>query len=297
MFIVYTPETVEITVVEVNASLSGEAVQSPSQMKQYEDNSISSEIENEDTCQNPSPENAQTCAAIEEQILATTLRIDLHLWQGEADGESSGNIEGSIKRGTLADGRYTVTHDVGHGTVKDGRYLVTHNHFNIPLDSSEETLAGAQLLISVYKANGEVVLDNVQSSVYTIAAKDSETVVLDFGELGGKGFFSMLGIPSAEFNNWQSLSLAPGMEVAQINWDNETAYVEWVNIKSVTTSDGTPRIELNNGVIKGASGGGIFWNGTHIGNNWTSSTVREVNGGTVVDAFSTAALNSEWING
>ncbi|MCP4417749.1 MAG: hypothetical protein GY805_14085 [Chloroflexi bacterium] len=118
---------------------------------------------------------------------------------------------------------------------------------------------------------------------------------MDFCELGGKGLFSIFDIPSAEFNNWQSLSLAPGMEVAQINWDNETAHVQWVNIKSVTTNVGTPRIELNNGVIKGASGGGIFRDGTHIGNNWTSSTVQEVNGGTVVDAFSAAALNSDWI--
>lgn len=272
MLIACKPKT---TVIEVSAKLPQASV---SNQPQIDDSSVAAVI-NENSCQNPSPAAAQTCAALEEQILATTVRIELRRWQ-EADGVQGEYIDGGI----------------GHATVKDGRYLVTHNHYPMPLDSIEG-LAGEQIRISVYKANGEVVLDNVQPSAFTVVAKDSETVVLDFGEYVGEGLFAILGIPSAQFNNWQSLSLDTGTEVAQINWDNETASVEWVNIKSVLTTDGTPRIELNNPVIKGASGGGIYWNGIHIGNNWKTITVQDANGGAILDAFSTAALNSEWVDG
>jgi len=269
-----SPET---TIVEVSTSLSEADAQNLPQTTNIDDEPVA--VLNENNCQTPNPENVQTCADLEAQILAATVRIELHRWQ-EAEGKRGKRIDGGI----------------GHATVKDGRYLVTHNHFPMSLDSIEG-LAGEQIRITIYKADGEVIIESAQSSAFTIVFEDSETVVLDFGEYVGEGLFAMLGIPSAEFYDWQTVSLAPGMEVAQINWDNETAHVEWVNIKSVLTSDGTPRIELDNGVIKGASGGGIFWNGVHIGNNWTSTTVQEVNEGAVLDTFSAAALNAEWVDG
>jgi hypothetical protein len=256
----------ETTTVEV----SGSQAQPPVQVASNVEQTI-----NENSCNHPA--NASTCAALVEQILATTVRIELRRW-----------LEEEGKRGDYIDG------GIGHATVKDGRYLVTHNHFGIPLDSIEG-IAGEQIRISVYRANGDIILDNVRPSAFSIVAQDSEAVVLDFGAYAGDGLFAMLGIPSAQFQNWQSLSLVPGMEVAQINWDNETAHVEWVNIKSVTTRDGTPRIVLDYGVIKGASGGGIFWNGFHIGNNWTSTKIQMINDGTVLDAFSAAALNSDLV--
>ncbi len=261
----------DITVVEVSTGLSQAAAPTPSQI---EADNLPTSVVNENICQNPDPAHVRTCAAAAEQILATTVRIELRRWQ-EAEG----------KRGEYIDG------GIGHATVKDGRYLVTHNHFGIPL-AAIEGKAGEQVRISVYKANGEIILDNVPTSAFSVVIEDSETIVLDFGEYLGDGLFGMVGMPSAEFQSWDALSLTPGMEVAQINWDKETAFVEWVNIKSVFTTNGTPRIELDNGVIKGASGGGIFWNGLHIGNNWTSTTVQEANGGAVLDVFSAAALNA-----
>lgn len=272
LLIACTPET---SVTEVSVSLPQAAA---SMAAQIDSGSASPSDLNEDSCQTPDPAHAPTCAALEAQILASTVRIELHRWQ-EANGQRGEHIDGGI----------------GHATVKDGRYLVTHNHFSMPLDSIEGSVAGEQIRLSVYKANGELIIDSAQPSAFTIVAEDSETVVLDFGEYVGEGLFAMLGIPSAEFSIWPELSLAEGMEVAQINWDNETSHVEWVSIKQVVTGNGTPYLELDNGVIKGASGGGVFLNGVHIGNNWTTSTIREAAGGTVLDTFSAAALNSEII--
>ena len=267
-----TPQT---SVIEVSAIMPQAVDSAP--MKIDNASTGTSEL-NEDSCHAPDPVRAPMCAALEAQILATTVRIELHRWS-EVDGQRGEHIDGGI----------------GHGTVKDGRYLITHNHFSMPLDSIEGSVAGEQIRISIYKANGEAIIDSAKSSTFTIVAEDSETVVLDFGEYVGEGLFAMLGIPSAQFSSWQALSLAPGMEVAQINWDNETAHVEWVQIKQVMTNDSTPHLELDNGIIKGASGGGVFWNGLHIGNNWTNTTIQEVTGGVVLDAFSTAALNSEFV--
>lgn len=226
----------------------------------------------ENSCQTPTPDRAPSCAALEAQILASTVRIVLHRWN-EVDGQRGEHIDGGV----------------GHATVKDGRYLITHNHFSMPLASLEGT-AGEQVRLSVYKANGEVILDNVRPTAFSIVAQDSETVILDFGQYGEDGLLGILGAGSAAFAGGQAVAPAPGTEVAQINWNNEVAHVEWTNVRSVTMNDGTPRIELDNGVIEGASGGGIFWNGTHIGNNWTSTTIQTATGA-VTDAYSTAALN------
>ena len=263
----------ELTIVEVAASSSQISV-SDTQVSNKAN--TASEIFNENRCQNPTAQHLQNCLAWEEKILAATVRIEIHRWLGE-EGVRGEYIDGSM----------------GHATVIDGRYLVTHNHFSIPLESIEGT-SGDELRISVYKANGELLLDSMRPSAFTIAAQDQETVVLDFGEYVDEGLFDMLDIPSAEFQSWESLSLRPGTEVAQINWDNQTAFVQWVNIRTLETVEGTPCIELDNSVIKGASGGGIFWNGLHVGNNWTTTTVKAANDGSVLDAFSTAALNLEW---
>jgi hypothetical protein len=46
------------------------------------------------------------------------------------------------------------------------------------------------------------------------------------------------------------------------------------------------------GVLGGASGGGIFWNGYHIANNWTLVEMIGADG-TILRQMTTAALNSE----
>ncbi len=253
------------TVVEVSANLADAQIANSAQVER---------VIAEKSCNNPA--NAQSCALLADQILATTVRIELRRWQQDENGNQGAYIGGST----------------GHATIKDGRYLVTHNHYDIPFTNVEDT-AKQQIRISVYKANGEVILDNMPTSTFTVVSQNDETVVLDFGEYGGEGMFAMLGMPSADFRNWQSLSLTAGMEVAQINWDNARASVQWVNIKNIATTEGTPRIELDNGVIRGASGGGIFLDGVHIGNNWTSTTVKDALDGSLLNAFSAAALNSD----
>lgn len=269
--------TPTITVEETSSTLLPESEPGPVNPTD-EENNHSANVSNEKSCQTPEPEMVQTCADLEEQILGATVRIELHRWQEDA-GERGEHIDGGI----------------GHGTVKDGRYIITHNHYPMSLDSIEGTVAGEQIRVSIYKANGEMILDSVQPSAFSIVAEDSETVVLDFGEYVGEGLFTRLGIPSVGFISWQDLSLAPGMEVAQIDWDKDTAHVDWVPIKQVVTSNGTPHLELENGIIKGASGGGVFWNGLHIGNNWTNTTIEEVTGDVVLATFSAAALNSEFV--
>ena len=80
--------------------------------------------------------------------------------------------------------------------------------------------------------------------------------------------------------------------MAQVVWDGETAYVDWVAIEDVVTERGTSRLELANLVTSGTSGGGVFWNGYHIANTWYQAYVFAENGVTISRHFSAAALNS-----
>lgn len=270
------PETV---VVEVSANYSEAAENSslPQQLVASDDKVQ----ENENSCQNPSPEMAPACAAMEAQILASTVRIELLLWD-EVNG----------RRGELLEG------GTAHATVVNGRYLVTHNHFPLSLNSMAGEEEGERIRLSIYKANGEPFLTNIKPSEFTILVENDETLVLNFdnyfGDIVQEGLFAYMGIPSIAYGSWSELSLEPGMEVAQINWDNEQAFVQWVNIQTVHTNSGTPRIELTNGVIKGASGGGLFVNGVHVGNNWSSTTNRTVDSGEILNMYSTVALNEIW---
>ena len=85
------------------------------------------------------------------------------------------------------------------------------------------------------------------------------------------------------------------MEVAQINWDGATTWVEWVHIERITAAQDVTQIILSSSVRKGASGGGVFWNGQHIGNNWTTNEVRNSVNGEVIDTYSVAAVNAEML--
>ena len=117
-------------------------------------------------------------------------------------------------------------------------------------------------------------------------------LVLDFKEYSGVGFFDSVGVPSAEFKAWDSLSLQPGMEVAQVDWDGSTAAVNWVKINSIRVVEGVPALELASFVAQGASGGGVFWNGYHIANNWSRATELAQNSEAIIRQYSVAALDS-----
>jgi hypothetical protein len=216
--------------------------------------------------------NGESNNDIEEQILSSTVRLEWHVQTRNDDGSG-----------------YTEVGSVGHATVKAGRYLVTHNHTHIV--SLSDRKDGEIVQLSVSTAGGELIWEGPLAAI-SVALEDPETLVLDFGTYRGQGFLTTIGLPSAEFKAWESLSLLPGMEVAQIDWDGATAHVEWVAIEDVVTHSGTPRLELANVVMRGASGGGVFWNGYHIGNNWSQATTYDANSGAVTRQYSVVALNS-----
>jgi hypothetical protein len=186
---------------------------------------------------------------------------------------------------------YDIEYTLGHGTVMAGRYLVTHNHFEVPLNIMQRPGdAGSYGVVYLYNSSGEL-LHKGPLSDFELARSDVETLVFAHKEAG---FFEDLGIASAGYAAWPAVMLEPEMEVAQVDWDGETARVDWVNVKEVILNNGTPRLVLDDGVLQGASGGGIFWQGIHVANNWQLHEKIDASGA-VVEAVTTVALNSAGI--
>ncbi|HEX6385975.1 MAG TPA: hypothetical protein VF177_14995 [Anaerolineae bacterium] len=215
------------------------------------------------------------CRDLEERILAATVRIELLGWRGSGDERTP-----------------MVVANRAHATIKDGRYLVTHNHF-------EPSLAwpnGRYSAISLYRANGEILLSQAPITAFTVVTGDAETLVLEFADEAENGLFASLGLPSAEFAAWEALELRPGVEVAQINWNGGATEVQWVGVDHIITDGETPRIEMHSLIEPGASGGGVFWQGTHVANNWFRVVTRDADRRQILDSYSTAALNTPGIS-
>jgi len=225
------------------------------------------------SCARPGAKEVAICVQLEQQLLASTVRLVWRQLKLSDDGHKYTFVDGTV---ALA-------------TIKEGRYLVTHNHSDILLSGPKN---GELILGFVFTTDGELIWLGAPLEVATITIEGPETLVLDFGSDGGQGFFEARGLASAEFKAWPSLSLQPGLEVAQINWDGTTVQVNWATIDKDITEHGTPRLELANVVGSGASGGGIFWTGYHIANTWSQVTVRDKNSGDVLLEYSVAALNS-----
>lgn len=228
-------------------------------------------------CAKPVPDKVDECHELERQILASTVRLEWH-FKIKNDGGEYTFLDGST----------------GYATIKAGRYLVTHNHPGVPLSGLKKR---ELTTVSVYTANGQPIWIEGPLEAITITVEDPETLVLDFGSYSGEGLFGSRGMVSAEFEAWESLSLQPGMEVAQINWDGETTHVDWVTIEKVITEDNPPKLELANPVAPGTSGGGVFWNGYHIANTRSQVTAYGENSGVVLREYSVAALNSLQVAG
>ena len=224
------------------------------------------------SCAHPAPDQAQECRRLEQQILASTVRIEWNLWvKDDKDGE------------------YSRVDRISHATVKQGRYLVTHNHSQV-LSSDMKNQEFNRISIST--ADGALIWPKGPLNTITVIVEDEETLVLDFGDYGGQGLFTLLGVPSAQFSAWESLPLKPGMEVAQVICEGEIAHVDWVTIEDVMTGIGTPRLELGSLVTLGTSGGGVFWKGYHIANTWYQATAYADDRAAVPRQYSVAALNS-----
>ena len=229
-------------------------------------------VQESPSCAAPTADILQQCQAIEETILASTVRIQFREWLNDGDTISF------IERGT------------SHGTIKDGRYLITHNHFSVPLTEMQKIEEGSRIKVSIYRINGEAILQDMLLSTFDVVFEDEQLLIFDFLSYGDQGLFDMLGVPSAQFMAWQDANLQVGSEVAQLNWDGQTSTIEWARIRSIQHEGDAPHIELDNSLQPGASGGGVFINGVHIANNWAQLTSWGENG-EIVDEYSIAALN------
>jgi len=224
------------------------------------------------SCEKPGPADARACQKLEQQMLASTVRLEWQRW----------SLNDKNRGYTVLDGT------IGYGTVKEGRYLVTHNHAGMPLARPED---GTFVTVSVFTADGDPIWLKARLNTITITGLSPETLLLDFGSYGGQGLFAANGLPSANFKSWESVRLQPGLELAQIGWDGSTTTVDWVKIDKVILHGDTPRVELANFVRPGASGGGVFWQGYHIANTWSQVTVCDSSSGAVIGQHSVAALN------
>ena len=213
------------------------------------------------------------CANLEEDILAVTVRIEMHAqfyFQGHQ--------------------KVKVTHS--HATILAGRYLVTHNHFKFSLTETAANGEEGYIAISLRAADGTLILNNAPFSAFTIVHTDPETLVLEFLNAKGNGLFAAKGLPSADFTHWSAVRLHTGVELAQIDWNGKKAHVDWVRIDELFLDEQVPQVQVNNFARIGCSGGGVFWNGQHIGNNWARNIEENSSTGDVTRRYSIIALNS-----
>ena len=220
------------------------------------------------TCRYPvSYEQRVMCRHMEDQILASTIRIEM-----------------------LSDYYFGQS----HGTVVGGRYLVTHNHYYFSLrDHSGEGYKS----VSLRRADGELLLDKAPLTSFKVVHEDREVLVLEFVDRNGRGLFDALGIPSAETLDWKSVPWAAGLELAVVDWNRQTAHVDWVGVAAGELGGQVPNVQVENATMDGASGSGAFWNGYHVGNVWAWGLERDAQTGQVIRDFTLLALNSEMVGG
>jgi len=224
------------------------------------------------SCAYPDPSIKEKCELYEQQILATVVRLEVLV--------------------PTLDGLDMLKGGGGHGTIKDGRFIVVHNHFSVDLaifaDENQKDMAS----LNLYTANGLMVLRDARPPLFEIVIEDQETLILDFGTNDeGEGFFDWFRVPSSPFTNIHEITIQPGSEVAQVNWDGEITYIEWVRVQEVITNDEVPKLVLANPINDGSSGGGVFWDGVHIANNWMRIDVIDQEGA-ILYQYSIAAINS-----
>jgi hypothetical protein len=233
--------------------------------------------QNEISCLRPaSYEMKIHCANLEANLLAVTVRIEMH---------AQYNLQGH---------NYTKVHP-SHATIMAGRYLVTHNHFKFALTETAARGEEGYFAISLRSADGAPILDQASLDAFTIVHADAQTLVLEFLTPQGNGLFSALGLPSANFADWQIANLHPGTELAQIDWNGTRAHVDWVQIDNMQLYDAVPQLQVNNFARFGCSGGGIFWQGQHIGNNWARNVEENPANDEITRRYSIVALNSSGV--
>jgi hypothetical protein len=179
-----------------------------------------------------------------------------------------------------------------HATIIDGRYLVTHNHFSYSLTQVAEPNGEGYTGISIRTGDGKLMVENAPLTIFSIIHEDSETLVLEFTNQNSRGLFEELGLPSASVIDGKSVNWVNGIELAHIDWNGEKAHIDWVIVENWITTGWTPHVQVDNFAMKGASGGGAFWNGVHVGNIWARNLELDPNTGEVTRLYTLIALNS-----
>jgi hypothetical protein len=220
--------------------------------------------------------SAEARQQMEKQILSSTIRFYIETWT-VAPGDSG----------------YDIASASGHGTLKAGGYLVTHNHFSTPPSGqSQEQGASAYSVVTLANSNGEALFKTPLSD-FEVVWEDPETLMISHKD---SGLFERLGFVPAAFKEWSSLRLEAGIEVAQVDWDGTTTRVDWTTVQEIAVDDGMPWLVLADGITLGASGGGIFWQGYHIANNWLQ--VQELDASDeLLNVTTKVALNSAPVAG
>jgi hypothetical protein len=238
-------------------------------------------VQNETSCVNPRTDELQViCRQIEDQILATTIRIEMQGW----------HLVGGQQMSLVKGGK-------SHATIVGGRYLVTHNHYSYSLTTVAPKDGEGYTGISLRTMDGVLILENSPLSAYTIAYDDTETLVLEFVDNEGRGLFEKLGLPSAPAIDWKSVNWQVGMELAHIDWNGENAHVDWVLVEEVITNGQTPHVQVGNYALKGSSGGGAYWNGYHVGNVWAHNLEKDPTTDEVTRQYTMIALNPVTVGG
>jgi hypothetical protein len=215
------------------------------------------------------------CKSIEQKILSSTIRIELHTW-------------------VTFGGHHKEITTESHATILNGQYLVTHNHYLYSL-TEQVVLFGEKkgyTAISLRANNGKLLLKEADLDRFTIVHEGAETLVLSFLDENGQGLFAAAGLPSAQFADAREIQLQFGDELAQVDWNGQTAHVDWVLVENISLSEEVPQFQVNNFPKKGCSGGGVFWNGIHIGNNWAKNIEEDSNTDEITRRYSIIALNS-----
>lgn len=207
----------------------------------------------------------------EQLMLEATVRLALETW-----------LVNEGERG------YTILKSEGHGTVVNGRFLITHNHHTIPLSLSETGLdPDVYSRLFIFNSAGEQV-NILPLTDFQIGLREPQMLLLVYvGEPEDLPF----GTAGLGVEQVGTAVPSKGSEIAQIDWDGHTTHVDRTAVTAVYPPYDPPCLELASQPQPGASGGGIFWQGQHIGNTWLKGSRSSAASGTSCQ-YSKAALNS-----
>lgn len=187
---------------------------------------------------------AATIAAMEAQILASTVQIELF---------DNGRIEGDVRQIRTSRGFGTVVQYEGQ------RFILTHNHWSIP--------AAELNRMEIRNGAGQTLLVLEGATFYSLVRyQDGGTMLLE-APVG------LVGVKAAELGNGAAVQV--GSTVWLATYDMEAGQgteieTAWVREVEGTAVPGRLMLEgQETAVISGDSGGGVWADGKLVGNLWT----------------------------